>query len=191
MTRREELHDALAELLEYPREGHAARTAECAAIVVRHLPDAAADLADIGDAARDATLGECEEIYVRTFDGNAERALEVGWQVFGEQYERGAFLVDLRGKMRELSLRESTELPDHMTNVLRLLARQPEAEAKVLADRAVGRSLARVIANLDEVNPYRGVLIAVRRALDEIAPGAADPSQAAAAAAGSAAGGIS
>ncbi|MCG3134660.1 MAG: hypothetical protein HMLKMBBP_01976 [Planctomycetes bacterium] len=190
MPRRTELHDALAGLLEYPAEGHAERAAAHAATVVRHLPDAAADLADIVGAAAEGTLGECEEIYVRTFDGNAERALEVGWQVFGEQYERGAFLVELRGKMRAAALPETTELPDHLTNVLRLLARLPEADAKLLVDRAAGRSLARVIENTDETNPYRGVLLAVRRALDEMCPGASDARNAAAAAAGAAAGGI-
>jgi hypothetical protein len=116
--------DALAKLLEYPCDGHTAHVALCAAVVTSQDPEAVADLAPLVELSS-SNLGDCEERYVRTFDGNAERALEVGWQVFGEQYERGA----------------------------------------LLADRAVLRSVDRVIANMDPTDPYRGVMTAVRRAL--------------------------
>ena len=157
--------DALAELLEYPREGNAARVRALTDCVASTLPEAGADLEPLARFAEASTLGEAEELYVRTFDANAERALEVGWQVFGEQYERGAFLVDLRGRMRDLGVAETTELPDHLTQVLRLLGRMDEADARTLVDRAVERSLVRVRASLDDDNPYRGAIDAVSRAV--------------------------
>jgi nitrate reductase delta subunit len=163
------VHDALADLLEYPRAGHAERVQSLVGVVSRGLPESAAALAPLARFAAENSLGACEELYVRTFDANAERALEVGWQVFGEQYERGAFLVDLRGRMRAAGIAETTELPDHLTQVLRLLARIDAAEARTLADRAVGRSLQRVRENLDEGNPFAGALDAVEAALATIA----------------------
>jgi nitrate reductase molybdenum cofactor assembly chaperone len=159
-----DLHDALADLLEYPGNGHAARVDRALGAVAAEIPEAAADLEPLARAAREQTLGECEETYVRTFDGNTERALEVGWQVFGEQYARGQFLVRLRVLMRDAGVAESTELPDHLTNVLRLLGRMPEDEARVLIARAVEPSLRRIRKDLEDSNPYAGVLGAVAKA---------------------------
>lgn len=157
--------DALAELLEYPRNGHGATVRALTERVAAELPEARADLEPLARFAENTTLGEAEELYVRMFDSNAERALEVGWQVFGEQYERGAFLVDLRGRMRDLGVAETSELPDHLTQVLRLLGRMTAVEAQTLADRAVLRSLERVRGHLAEGEPYRGVIDAVGKAL--------------------------
>jgi len=165
LEERQRAFDALADLLEYPREGHAARIRVLTERVVADLPEARAHLEPIARFAESHALGECEELYVRTFDANAERALEVGWQVFGEQYERGAFLVDLRGRMRDLGVAETTELPDHLTQVLRLLARMDEDAARTLVDRAVTRSLDRVRASLDADSPYRGAIDAVGMAV--------------------------
>ena len=160
-----DLHDALAELFEYPREGHAARTRGLVARIAAEVPEAAPDLAPLARFAEERPLGECEELYVRTFDANAERALEVGWQVFGEQYERGAFLVDLRGRMRALGVAETTELPDHLTQVLRLLGRMDEDDARTLVARAVTPSLKRVRGQVDADNAYGGAVDAVTKAL--------------------------
>ncbi len=125
--------------------------------------DVAPKLAAIQEFASTHTLGECEELHVRTFDGNAERALEVGWQVFGEQYARGAFLVKLRNLLREHGVPESSELPDHLTHVLRLLPHLPADEATALIDNAVRPSLERVLKSFaGEESPYAGVLEAVR-----------------------------
>ena len=171
-----EILDALAELFEYPREGHGARVRALVERVVQRMPAAAPDLAPLAEFAASSTLGDCEEVYVRTFDANAERALEVGWQVFGEQYERGAFLVDLRGRMRALGVAETTELPDHLTQVLRLLGRMEVLDARTLIPRAVAPSLERVRKSVEAGNPYGGALAAVAKALEwaaEPAPAAA------------------
>jgi nitrate reductase delta subunit len=165
--RRHEALGTLAELFEYPRDGHASRIRSLVAQLGDTAPEAAADLEPLARFAETSSLGDAEELYVRTFDANAERALEVGWQVFGEQYERGAFLVDLRGRMRALGVAESPELPDHLTQVLRLLARMDEDEARTLVQRAVAPSLRRVRENLDAENPYLGAVDAVTKALSE------------------------
>ncbi len=47
----------------------------------------------------------CEELYTRTFDLNPVCALEIGWHLFGEDYERGAFLVRMRDQLRRARAR--------------------------------------------------------------------------------------
>jgi len=178
------VHDALAELLEYPRDGHAARARSLADFVGRELPGARADLDAYVVYGEAHDLGECEELYVRTFDGNAERALEVGWQVFGEQYARGAFLVRLREEMRAAGVPETAELPDHLPQVLRLLGRIAPEKARALVESAVVPSLRRVRDDLGESHPFSGVLSAVATAVAAHAAAEAPPSEAVAAAEG-------
>ena len=158
MTATALVHDALAELFEYPRDGGASRVRRLAEMIAAEVPEAGADLEPLVRFAAETDLGAREESYVGTFDANAERALEVGWQVFGEQYARGAFLVALRGRMRDLGVAESSELPDHLTHVLRLMGRMTPAEAGPLAENAVLPSLRRVRADLDEGNVYAGLV---------------------------------
>lgn len=159
------VHDALAELLEYPRDGHGERVRELAARIDAELPGAADRLVLLAGVA-DQGLGAAEEAFVRTFDVSAERALEVGWQVFGEQYARGAFLVRLRERMRETGVAETTELPDHLTQVLRLLGRVSAEEAALLVSMTVTPALDRVRKDLGEGNPYAGLLDVVAQALE-------------------------
>ena len=96
-----QVHDALACLLTYPGEaGAGERYPEAVQTIVRACPETEADLGGFleGIAALDA--GELEELYTRTFDNVAARSLEVGWQLFGENYARGTLLVRFRGLMR-------------------------------------------------------------------------------------------
>jgi nitrate reductase assembly molybdenum cofactor insertion protein NarJ len=170
--------EGLAALLAYPAEDFGVRAAAAAAAVARERPEAAGGLAPLVRWAQSSAAAECEEAYVRCFDGNAERALEVGWQVFGEQYARGAFLVRLRGAHRAHGIEETPELPDHLTQVLRLLPRLAEEEARALVSAAVAPALARIRQGFAgrEGDPYAGVVRAVGGVLgigDEVAASAA------------------
>ena len=77
---------------------------------------------------KSSSLTDLQEYYTRTFDVNPVCCLEVGWHLFGEQYERGSLMAKLRYKMRELGIDEKNELPDHLSNVLDLLAALPHEE---------------------------------------------------------------
>ena len=75
------------------------------------------------------TTDELQELFTRTFDLNPVCTLEIGWQLYGEQYQRGEFLVKMRQHLRAQELEESTELPDHLTHALALLGRLEPDEA--------------------------------------------------------------
>lgn len=107
-----------------------------------------------------------EELYTRTFDVNPVCSLETGWHLFGEDYNRGAFLVRLRGLLREHGVEESTELPDHLETVLRLLDAMEEKEASALAREFVLPAVAKMRAALaGSNNPYGAVLEEIERVL--------------------------
>lgn len=170
------VHDAVASLFEYPQEGHAAAVCEQVAAVAAEVPAAGALLAPFARDAAAQDLAEREELFVRTFDVNVERALEVGWQVFGEQYARGAFLAKLRGMLAEYGVAETTELPDHLTQVLRLLGRVPEPDAHFIIARAVRPAMRRIRADLGDGHAYSAVLDAAAEVVAlHAAPEIAEP----------------
>ncbi len=136
MTRDAVLHDGLAELVGYPEEGFRdvlGRLAESPA----GLPgEAAAALRRFRERCRDRTLEELQELYTQSFDLNPACSMEVGWHLFGENYARGEFLVEMRRILRENGLEETAELPDHLIHVLPALARMaPEAAERLAATR--------------------------------------------------------
>ncbi|NJN14286.1 MAG: hypothetical protein HC813_01110 [Planctomycetes bacterium] len=87
------------------------------------LAAAPGDAAPFVTFARSREASEMEELYTRTFDINPVCSLETGWQLFGEDYKRGAFLVEMRQRLQEAEIPEGTELPDHLGYTLRLLGR--------------------------------------------------------------------
>jgi nitrate reductase delta subunit len=73
--------------------------------------------------ARGQSTEAMQEAFTQTFDLNPVCALEVGWQLFGEEYERGAFMVHMRQLLRDHAVPEGGELPDHLSSLLAVLPR--------------------------------------------------------------------
>ncbi len=160
-----ELFETLARLLEYP-----GGTANPGGDVI----DMRSLLAATGDAAA-ATGFEAfatafgalsadrrEELFTRTFDINPVCSLEVGWHIFGETYDRGGMLVKLRGLMRERGVAESVELPDHLTQTLRLFVHLDDKRARDLAVGFIEPAVRKMRdAFDDDGNPYLALLTTV------------------------------
>jgi len=103
-----------------------------------------------------------EELYTTTFDLNPVATLEVGYHLWGEQYERGRFLSDLRGLQQTLGIDSGTELPDHLTVLLPTIAASNDDTLREHCTKAIDKILIR----LDEQgNPYRHLLRAAHSAL--------------------------
>lgn len=155
-------HD-LVRLLEYPTEGYG-KLVERAAQVARHaVPETATCLATFCKAIQGLGTEQLQELFIQTFDLNPVCALEVGWQLFGDEYRRGEFLVKMRGELRRYDLTESGELPDHLTHVLPVLARMDSEEAAQFASRFVLPAVEKMLAALNgRKNPFENVLLAVR-----------------------------
>ncbi len=160
--------DALATLYGYPREDAAAGAAAALAVVATDCPDAADDLTPLEEHLRTSDRAACEELYVRTFELNPVCALEVGWQLYGEQYARGTFLVRAQQLCRDAAVDPGTELADHLPNVLRVLARLEGPSAGALAVRFAGPAVRGMCEKLAGAggNPYRGLLSATARVLE-------------------------
>jgi nitrate reductase molybdenum cofactor assembly chaperone len=125
------IYEQFAKLFEYPGEDYHANTEQCLAALRRERSEAAASLEEFCAPIRSLNTDELRELFTRTFDLNPMCTLEIGWQLYGEDYQRGEFLVKMREQLREYDLRESGELPDHLTHALVLLAHlEPEEAAE-------------------------------------------------------------
>ncbi len=173
-----EVYNWLAELLSYPGEQgldlcHSEESASCAeqsqlschseAATAAEESAVLSELAQFAHAVRPLSLHELQELFIQTFDLNPVCSLEMGWHLFGENYDRGLLLVKMRQQLRAHGIAENTELPDHLTYALRLLPRTEHGGAAYFAEAIVLPALEKMLAALhDKDNPYEHVLKTVR-----------------------------
>ncbi len=151
-----ERYNALADLFTYPGKGYRIRLQEC-----ERLEPA---IAPFRSAIASLPTVELQELFTRTFDLNPLCCLEIGWHLFGENYERGALLVRIRQELRLYGVAESSELPDHLSQALRLLARMEPERACDFAGACLLPALEKMLATLSGTeNPFHSLLLAVRQ----------------------------
>lgn len=162
-------YDALAELLSYPGPDFRRAIADLRSSFDRDPTGAPAAGLVLGFETETAGFSreEMEELYTRTFDLNPDASLETGWQLFGESYERGAYLVKMRELLRSCAIAESGELPDHLSYLLRAVGRLPEADAAGISSTYLRKSVGKMIAAFaDAGNPYLKLLQAAFLIID-------------------------
>lgn len=156
----------LGTLLEYARPDAAAVAQEARALLAPRSAEAASHVEAFGTYAASVSAEALSELYARTFDFNPSHALELGYQLFGESYKRGVFLVKMQARVKAFGIAFEPELPDHLSVVLKLLAAVQAEEARAIADEVVLPALEKVLGHFsDETEPYRLVLLATRALL--------------------------
>ena len=157
-----------AELVRYPAGERAAGLPLWIDELLEHSPGRAVSLEPLREWVRTHTPGELEELFVRTFENNKERALELGWHLYGENYARGTFMARMRGLLRDLGISETVELPDHLSHILLVLERGESDLVRALVRGVVLPALTKIEDGFsDEANPYRGVITGMRVDLAE------------------------
>lgn len=134
--------DALGSLAAYPRNDPGSHVRECADALHVTSPAAAEEIERLAYATAETPLDVLQDVYVSTFDFDPDCSLELGWHLYGESFERGEFLATLREAFERVGIQETEGLPDHLANLLPLLAREEPARASALAARvtpAIGR----------------------------------------------------
>ena len=113
------------------------------------------------------SLSEWEELFTRTLDLSPAVAPYVGFQVWGEGYQRGSFLAQMNRAIHEAGIDPEGELPDHLQPVLRYMdvADQP---LPALIDALVPavRRMRAVLKKAEPANPYNHLFEAVLQAVD-------------------------
>jgi nitrate reductase molybdenum cofactor assembly chaperone len=166
MVQSQELYDLLGSILAYPDEDYHEKVRHCVNLLREEHPGSVEEISPFASEVEKMGVTDLEELYTRTFDINPVSALEIGWHLYGEQYERGAFLVKMRELSRTLGVEESTELPDHLTHVLPLVGRMEQEDADMFVEKYLLPGLKKMIAGFSgKNNVYENVLKTIRDVL--------------------------
>ena len=145
-SRRTQLLGLFADILDYPATGLARKAAECAALIGAAQPEAVALLESFRCFAEEHPLGKLQEVYSGFFDLNSICHPYVGYQLFGENYKRSVFLIELKKAYRAAGFEaDASEIPDRLSIVLRFAAQSKGGEeVDELQNRGVLPALARM-----------------------------------------------
>lgn len=157
------LFEDLASVLSYPEEP----IEENIVRVQQNLGNEdAQSIQPFADYLNGTSLLQVEEFFTQTFDLNPSCCLEVGWHLYGEDYKRGEFLVNMRQTLAEEHLPESTELPDHLSHCLRLLPRLEKEDAEAFARKYLLPAIIKILKTMEAENPYTCVIGMLQRLLE-------------------------
>lgn len=107
-----------------------------------------------------ASIEQQQEYYSATYDVQPLSTLDIGWVLFGDDYKRGAFLVNMKREHQNASNDCGSELPDHLPCILTLL---PLMKDKQLAEELICSILIPAVEELivrfrNKENHYRELL---------------------------------
>jgi nitrate reductase delta subunit len=157
------IYNALVALLTYPEADYPQRIEASVQVAPQ---ECRGQLEAFAAQMRGLRTDQLQELFTQTLDLNPVCSLELGWHLFGENYERGLLMVRMREELRRHGLEESTELPDHLTHVLRLVERMEHEAAADFVAACVLPALEKMLqAMRGKENPFENLLLAVRSLL--------------------------
>ncbi|MDO8681368.1 MAG: molecular chaperone TorD family protein [Acidobacteriota bacterium] len=170
MSRDPALLSLLARALTYPDATTPALLTECGAAGAWAAPAAADELRRFAATMEGETIEVMQERFTGAFDFDPKCSLDIGWHLYGENYDRGDFLVRMREALAAHSIEEGVDLPDHLPHVLQLLARMPADAAAELAGASVVPAVEKILGGLDgRGTPYEHVVRSIHAAVSGFA----------------------
>lgn len=118
----------LAEMFRYPSDDLKTYSGKWRNIISVYDPELILKLDPFTTHINEKTLFFQQEYYISTFDVQAMCFLDIGYVLFGENYKRGVFLVNIKKEQIKACNDCGSELPDHLPNILTLLPKIHEAD---------------------------------------------------------------
>ena len=145
-----EQYDRISGLFSYPQPGYPQTVKKIQIFLEEHYPEAGAELKIFSDFVATASQEVLEELYNRSFEVQAATTLDLGYVLFGDDYKRGAVLVNLSGEHKEVGNDCGYELADHLPNILRLLYKMEKTELRIeLVQKIIAPALRKIISEFD------------------------------------------
>ena len=121
------------------------------------------------DELRPLSLAEWEELHTRSLDLGPLFVPYVGWVTWGENYQRGEFMAEMKVALEFEGVPMNGELPDHLDPVLRYLAvTDPPLPSLVEVFPAAIATMTKKLKESDDTSPYLHLLKAIAAAADTL-----------------------
>lgn len=121
-------YSLLAELFKYPEDDFIHHLKDNQHFLDRHYPEAGKELRLFSEYMNNCRPDERKELFTKTFDVQPICYLDLGYVMFGEDYKRGAFLLNMQGEQLKINNDCGTDLPDNICNVLVLMTKSEDEE---------------------------------------------------------------
>ena len=153
-----------AELFSYPNADLSQTVAACTALLRKAQPAAGASLERFGNFMQNQSASRIEEIFTATFDLQPVCHPYVGYQLCGENQQRGMFLMQLNQLYRQHGFVPGVELSDHLSNLLRFIGTlAPQDCSRELIADGLLPALAKILLGLDAADhPYTDLLLSLQ-----------------------------
>ena len=145
-----EHYNLFAEVFTYPTTTYPHRVKTLQEFLDVKYSKASKELRNFTDVMINLSLSALEELYTRSFDVQAITTIDLGYVLFGEDYKRGALLVNLNREHKEAGNDCQKELSDHLPNILRLLPKMQDKLLRAeLIEKILSPSLEKIICEFD------------------------------------------
>jgi nitrate reductase assembly molybdenum cofactor insertion protein NarJ len=121
-------YSLLAQLFKYPEGDFMLQMKESQDFLNIFYPQAGKELQPFSDYINNCSPDERMELFTKTFDVQPICYLDLGYVMFGEDYKRGAFLLNMKVEQQKINNDCGTDLPDNICNVLVLMTKSNDDE---------------------------------------------------------------
>lgn len=143
-------YSKLAGLFPYPGPTFPQTAKQVQVFLDQYYPAAGIELEIFTKFVSTASPTELEELFNRTFEVQALTTLDLGYVLFGDDYKRGAVLVNLNREHRDAGIECQSELADHLPNILQLLSKMKKPELRAeLVDKIVAPAVRKIIGEFN------------------------------------------
>lgn len=153
-------YSILGELFRYPEKSVNSKLLDLKNIIAVDYPECLDLISAFIDHQNNKSLDEQREYYIKTFDVQASCYLDIGYLLFGEDYKRGEFLVNLSNEHKKAENNCGSELADHLPNLLNLIDKtQDKIFVEELAYRLMIPAIKEMLKTfVDKGNIYKTAL---------------------------------
>ncbi len=150
----------LAYMFRYPSNEMDTLTGKLKEIITQYDPALISKFERFMSHFKEEGLASMQEYYISTFDVQAVCSLDIGDVLFGDDYKRGLFLVNIKKEQSAAGNDCGKDLPDHLPNRLTLLPGIKDASlAGELVYSLMIPALHEMILKFGETdNLYKGML---------------------------------
>lgn len=121
-------YNHLARIFQYPDETLPQRMEAIVVFFRNSFPEVAGELDIFCRYLPRDNVEKMQELFIRTFDVQAITTLDIGYVLFGDDYKRGELLAHLNREHRSVENDCGSELADHLSNLLQLIAKLGKSE---------------------------------------------------------------